>query len=181
MAIDSTARKGNTVARRRFQKGTVYPNKTNTRWLGGYAEYVLDAEGVERRHQREVTLGLIQDITKRDARRLLQPHLDRVNPLLEDLQIPKAGFHAFRHFNVSMMDSLRVPLKVIQERIGHALTGSFTLDVYGGQPEWERNVEAARKLGAAIAEAVRKTENSHSLTTGNENGSQSPELEAVEN
>ena len=22
------------------------------------------------------------------------------------------------------------------------LTGAFTLDVYGGQPEWERNLEA---------------------------------------
>jgi hypothetical protein len=43
-----------------------------------------------------------------------------------------------------MLDALRVPLKTIQERIGHELTGSFTLDVYGGQPEWGRNLEAAQ-------------------------------------
>jgi hypothetical protein len=55
----------------------------------------------------------------------------RLAPLLVNLEMPKAGYHAFRHFNVSMMDALRVPLKTIQERIGHALTGSFTLDVYG--------------------------------------------------
>jgi len=104
----------------------------------------------------------------------------KFHPFLESLKIPMKGFHAFRHFNVSLMDSLRVPLKTIQERIGHAVTGVFTLDVYGGQPEWKRNVEAAQMLGAAIAEAVKKAENSHSLTTGNEKGSQSPQLEAFE-
>jgi integrase len=78
--------------------------------------------------------------------------------LLKSLGIPKAGFHAFRHFNVSLLDALRVPLKTIQERLGHALTGSFTLDVYGGQPEWERNLEAARLAGAEIEKAVQKVE-----------------------
>ena len=78
--------------------------------------------------------------------------------LLESLNIPQAGFNAFRHFNCSMMDALRVPLKTIQERIGHALTGSFTLDVYGGQPEWGRNLEAAQAVGAELEKAVRKAE-----------------------
>jgi hypothetical protein len=87
----------------------------------------------------------------------------KLKPLLKSLGIPQAGFHAFRHFNVALQDALRVPLKTIQERIGHSLTGSFTLDVYGGQPEWERNVEAARLLGAelekAVNEAATKLEN----------------------
>jgi integrase len=52
--------------------------------------------------------------------------------LFKSLKIPHAGFHAFRHFNVAILDALRVPLKTIQERLGYALTGSFTLDVYGG-------------------------------------------------
>lgn len=80
-------------------------------------------------------------------------------PLLRKLSMPSAGYHAFRHFNVSLLDALRVPLKVIQERAGHALTGSFTLDVYGGQPEWDRNLEAARNAGAEIEKAVAKAEN----------------------
>ena len=50
---------------------------------------------------------------------------------LISLEIPLAGIHALRHFNVALMDAQHVPLKSIQERIGHALTGSFTLDVYG--------------------------------------------------
>jgi hypothetical protein len=67
-----------------------------------------------------------------------------------------AGFHAFRHFNVSLLDALRIPLKTIQERMGHALTGSFTLDAYGGKPEWDRNLEAARSAGAEIEKAVHR-------------------------
>lgn len=78
----------------------------------------------------------------------------KLKVLLASLEIPKAGFHAFRHFNVAMMDALRVPLKTIQERIGHAVTGSFTLDVYGCKPEFERNVEAAKLAGAEIQRAV---------------------------
>ena len=78
----------------------------------------------------------------------------KMTPLLQSLGIPQAGFHAFRHFNVALLDALRVPLKTIQERIGHALTGSFTLDVYGGQPEWGRNLEAAQLVGVELEKAV---------------------------
>jgi hypothetical protein len=81
----------------------------------------------------------------------------KMTALLKSLEIPQAGFHAFRHFNVAMLDALRVPLKTIQERIGHALTGSFTLDVYGGQPEWGRNLEAAQHVGAELEKAVNET------------------------
>jgi hypothetical protein len=70
-----------------------------------------------------------------------------------------------------MLDALRVPLKTIQERIGHALTGSFTLDVYGGQPEWGRNLEAAQLVGAELEKAVdakiAKLENASHAVTNN--------------
>lgn len=49
----------------------------------------------------------------------------RLAPILTALEIDKAGYHAFCHFNVSLMDLLRVSLKTIQERIGHAFTGSI--------------------------------------------------------
>jgi hypothetical protein len=38
---------------------------------------------------------------------------------------------------------------IIQERIGHVLTGSFTLDVYGQVLDWQGNMEAANKAGVA--------------------------------
>ena len=54
--IDSTARNGESVARRRFQKGSVFLNKTKTVWLGCIAEYVLDSHGVEKRKRKQVVL-----------------------------------------------------------------------------------------------------------------------------
>jgi hypothetical protein len=41
-----------------------------------------------------------------------------------------------------------------QERMGHALTGSFTLDVYGHVLDWQGNVDVANKAGAVIERAV---------------------------
>jgi hypothetical protein len=71
-------------------------------------------------------------------------------------------------------------LNVIQERIGHALAGNFTLDVYGSVLDWSGNVDAANKAAAAIADAVEKAEQEQkqnaeqtpfvSLTAINENG-----------
>jgi integrase len=108
----------------------------------------------------------------------------RFAPILETLEMPKAGYHAFRHFNVSLMDSLRVPLKTIQERIGHALTGSFTLDVYGHTLDWKANEEAAASLGLVIAKTVTENESnldSGPLTAHNEEGFQTRSLEATDN
>jgi len=78
----------------------------------------------------------------------------------------------------------RVPLKAIQERIGHALTGSFTLDVYGHQLDWESNAEAAKGLGEKIAKAVIEAESnldSGPLSPHKENDLQTRSLEVVEN
>jgi hypothetical protein len=110
----------------------------------------------------------------------------KMGKLLKSLAITQAKFHAFRHFNVSLLDALRVPLKAIQERAGHALTGSFTLDVYGHAPEWELNLEAARLAGAAIEAAVLKLEqqeSNHSVSLTAIKQEQLPvrNLEAVEN
>jgi integrase len=106
----------------------------------------------------------------------------KMRKLLKSLGIPQAGLHAFRHFNVALLDSLCVPLKVIQERAGHALTGSFTLDVYGGKPEWAGNVEAARKAGLAIEQSVAKAEETEpfvGLTAIKENGLSTTNAQAV--
>ncbi len=111
-----------------------------------------------------------------------------LHSLLKSLEIPKAGFHAFRRFNISLLDALRVPRLTIKERSGHAFIGDFTLDVYGGKPEWESNLEAARLAGAEIERAIQrvianqqtpepaftveeKAENSGDLTAIQEKGS----------
>lgn len=108
----------------------------------------------------------------------------RLKPVLEALEIRQAGYHAFRHFSVSMLDSLRTPLKTIQERIGHALTGSFTLDVYGHTLDWKANEEAAQRLGDEMAKAVVQAEsefaNSDCLTAIKEEGSHSQKMGALQ-
>jgi integrase len=45
------------------------------------------------------------------------------------LGIERAGLHAFRHRNASMMDQLAAPVKVRQERLGHS-DPSLTRRVY---------------------------------------------------
>jgi len=89
----------------------------------------------------------------------------KLKPFLRLLEIREAGLHAFRHFNASLLSSLRVPLKVIQERLGHASAGSLTLDVYT-HAEWEENAEAAQLAGEQIEKAV----NSVSLTAIQQKG-----------
>lgn len=42
----------------------------------------------------------------------------KLKPILEKLGL-KGGAHAFRHGNATMLDSLKVPMKVRQERLGH--------------------------------------------------------------
>ena len=81
--IDSTARIGESVARRRCQRGGVNKNTTKSMWVGKYSEYVLDSHGVEKRVQRQIVLCPVKNgekVTgKREAEGLLQPYVDRVN------------------------------------------------------------------------------------------------------
>ncbi len=50
--------------------------------------------------------------------------------ILATLKIKRAGMHAFRHGNLSLMDELSVPLKVRQDRVGHATDSKLTLATY---------------------------------------------------
>jgi hypothetical protein len=48
--------------------------------------------------------------------------------------------------------------------------GSFTLDVYGGQPEWGRNLEAAQLVGVELEKAVDDCEARKRSTGSHYNG-----------
>jgi hypothetical protein len=115
------------------------------------------AEGLAPKPVRNLwgTLSLIWNAA------LAQKYVDAMlpKPKLPHRAKKRARFHAFRHFNVSLLNALRVPLKTIQERAAHALTGVFTLEVCGDLPEWERNLEAGRLAGSEIERAVSKLGN----------------------
>jgi len=85
--------KGDNVARRRFQNGSV--KRRGNVWIGRYLEDV-EENGVIRRKHRTVTLSRIRGsdgktVTEHQARRLFQPHLDKVNSAAnQNLQPKKA-------------------------------------------------------------------------------------------
>jgi integrase len=69
-----------------------------------------------------------------------------LKPVLEKLGL-RGGAHAFRHGNATLLDSLRVPMAVRQERLGHVdpyTTMGYTHLVTAD------DVEAARKLGEIL-------------------------------
>ena len=74
---------------------------------------------------------------------------------LETLGFARCGLHAFRHGNATLMDTLGVPLKAKQYRLGHSRAGDITTDVYthfqiGGDEE------VARRLGAVLSKECSK-------------------------
>ena len=60
------------------------------------------------------------------ADNLLVHHL---HPLLKELGIQRTGFHAFRHASATILDRMKAPLKVRQQRMGHA-SAEITLSRY---------------------------------------------------
>jgi len=52
------------------------------------------------------------------------------HPLLDSLKIQRTGLHAFRHTSTSLMDRLNAPMKIRQERLGHAAGSEITLALY---------------------------------------------------
>ena len=75
---------------------------------------------------------------------------NHLKPLLQRLGIRVAGAHAFRHLNASLMDQLRAPDKVRQERLGHLDFNDVTLNIYS-HAESQDHRAVAEKLGKMLA------------------------------
>jgi integrase len=76
---------------------------------------------------------------------------EEFQPLLVKLEIPKCGFHAFRHGNATLMDRLQAPSQVKMNRLGHEkldTTNGYTHAVSAD----ERRV--ADQLGDLLTEVV---------------------------
>jgi integrase len=52
-----------------------------------------------------------------------------LHPILKRLHINRVGLHAFRHGNATLLDGLRTPMRVRQDRLGHA-DAALTLGTY---------------------------------------------------
>jgi integrase len=80
----------------------VFRNAAETAWFGVYAEYYVDSTGTEKREQKKIQLCPIKKpdgsiTTKPEARRLLQPYLDRQNARIGTAaqEIKTIAFDAF--------------------------------------------------------------------------------------
>src|SRR5947209_8503773 len=73
----------------------------------------------------------------------------KLQPQLAELGIERAGLHAFRHTNSSLMDRLGAPLKVRQERLGHS-DPRLTLSVYTHVAS-EDDARIAERLGELLS------------------------------
>jgi integrase len=74
--------------------------------------YLLD----QWRDNTEKLLFCTREGTPYDNRDIVDQVL---HPILERLGIARAGLHAFRHGNATIMDGLNAPMRVRQDRLGH--------------------------------------------------------------
>jgi len=81
----------------------------------------------------------------------------KLYPLLDSLGIERGGLHASRQTNSTLMDPLRVPLKVRQQRLGHSDV-SLTLNVYT-HTDREDDVRLAEQLDGILRPNAPKNEN----------------------
>jgi integrase len=77
----------------------------------------------------------------------------KLHPLLESLGIRRCGLHAFRHTNGSLMDRLNAPMKIRQERFGHAPGSNLMLGIYTHAVEEDDRL-VAKQLGEMLCPNV---------------------------
>jgi integrase len=107
-------------------------------------------------HWRKNDAGLLfatRNGTPYDRRDIVDQHL---HPLLEKLGIDRAGLHAFRHGNSTLMDQLGVPLRVRQDRLGHC-DAALTIGTYTHAAS-EDHRAAAQKIGAILCPSLLKSQ-----------------------
>src|SRR6266849_912939 len=72
--------KGNSVARPRWQRGWLFKRgKRNPVWIGRFREDALSDDGSRIRRKRSVVLGLVRELSKREAYRKLCDRLALIN------------------------------------------------------------------------------------------------------
>src|SRR5580692_4873117 len=141
---------------------------------------------------REVLEPLLQEIESLNER--IKEYDERVEKIAKEVypevsllkQVKGVGTQITLTYVLTIEDPYRFPksravgcflgLKTIQERLGHALSGSLTLDIYT-HAETAENVDAAQRAGDAIEKAM----NFVSLTAVQEEGPAGGVQQALDN
>lgn len=87
------------------------------------------------------------------------------HPTCARAKVPRVRFHDLRHLHASHLARAGVPVKVVQERLGHA-SAAFTLKVYqhtfaGQQDEAARALEERLLGGPVTATSASRGETAH--------------------
>lgn len=79
---EPASKEGSSMARRRYQTGRVFKRgKRNPVWIGRYREDAIQPDGKTGRIYRSIILGPVSQLTEKQARRVLEPYLARVNSI----------------------------------------------------------------------------------------------------
>lgn len=134
---------------------SVYMRKVQSTKSGKPREFVLSPLLTEHLRSRvENKSGLLFLTKKKAAYWDKNIRISVLRPLCKELgfELPKGtGFHAFRHGNASVLDRLNVPMRVRQDRLGHARQET-TMRYTHALSDDHRNV--ATQLGAMFAPEV---------------------------
>jgi len=136
------------VPRRRFQKGNIIIRGKTPQHYGMYREDVLQSDGTFKRVRRCVLLGPVSGLSKRAARKLFQPYLDRVNEAAKFP--PKAGV-TLEKFVGEWRTNVAVNLKASTTRAAESHLRAHILPKLGSRTLIEINTKTVQSFVAYLA------------------------------
>lgn len=144
------------MPRRRFQRGNIITRGKTPKRSGMFREDVLQPDGTFKRQRRCVGLGLAKDLSERAARKLLQPHLDRVNAAIK--LPPKSGI-TFQAFVEDWRIKVAVNLKDSTVRAANSHLRAHLLPKMGHLTLTEINTQAVQGFVSQLTIARKTVEN----------------------
>src|SRR6266850_7600406 len=116
--------KGGSLARKRFQKGTLFLRGKNPVWVGRYREDVIGADGQVRRERKAIVLGTKREYpTKRLAERRMDMLLARINDYsYRPGRVSTLGEFAER-WRVATKHSQKRPIEILSKRKASTVHG----------------------------------------------------------
>jgi integrase len=139
---------GRLALRRRFQRGTLIVRGKKPMRCGSYREDVLQPNGTFKRVQRCVVLGPASSISERAARKLFQPHLDRVNAAGK---LPPRSGKTLKEFVEEWRSSVAVNLKGSTTRAAESHLRAHIIPKLGDLPLTELNTKTVQAFVAYLA------------------------------
>jgi integrase len=138
--------------RRRHQEGCLIIRGKVPEWSGMFYEDVVQPDGLLKRVRRRVSLGLVSHVSRRAARKALQPYLDRVNAAAK---MPRRSGKTFEQFVAEWRSSVAVNLKASTVRAAESHLRAHILPKLGNQALTEVNTKTVQTFVTYLATSGR--------------------------